>query len=175
MEPVLDDNIRCVIQAVELVETLSATIYNATSEASLGASIGGHIRHNIDHYCSFLGQSDSGQVDYDARNRDPMIELDPGVAYQRLQSIAMALGAFKTDDLDRSLRVRTDSGTTHAWSESTVRRELQFLLSHSIHHYAIIAMICRIHEVELPDDFGVAPSTLKFRQNTDGVTPSCAH
>ena len=61
-----------------------------------------------------------------------------------------------------------DCGRSGEWCASTGRRELQFLLSHSVHHYAIIAMICGQHEIEVPEGFGVAPSTLKYRESTAG-------
>ncbi len=46
-------------------------------------------------------------------------------------------------------------------SSSSLRRELHFLLSHTVHHYALIAMILARHGVEVEPDFGVAPSTLR--------------
>jgi len=47
------------------------------------------------------------------------------------------------------------------WSESTVKRELQYLQAHTIHHYALIALILRIQGITPHDEFGVAPSTLR--------------
>jgi hypothetical protein len=38
-------------------------------------------------------------------------------------------------------------------------RELGMLLSHTVHHYALIAMLLRARGIEPPADFGVAPST----------------
>ena len=47
---------------------------------------------------------------------------------------------------------------------STVRRELIFLVSHTVHHYALIAVMLRHQAVGLPADFGVAPSTLRHQR-----------
>ena len=73
----------------------------------------------------------------------------------------------------RELAVKTDTGSeidaAQAWTRSTGRRELQFLLSHTIHHYALIAVICNHLGVPLDPAFGVAPSTLRFQQQ-QGVT-----
>ena len=173
MDYVISDNIACIRQAVDLLDGFPSDVYCSASEASLGASVGGHIRHNIDHYSNFIAQARSGSVDYDTRSRDPQLECDPSVARQQLDSLALALAEFSETDIDLPLQVTTSSGSTNADSGSTLRRELQFLLSHSIHHYAIIAMICRMHEVEIPADFGVAPSTLQFRQQQQQAT--CAH
>ena len=163
IDPVLKDNIRCVGQAVDLVSGLGSETYAANNSDALGASIGSHIRHNIDHYKSFLGQVETGKVDYDDRSREAAAESDPGVAFQRLHSIGAALEKLHTANLDGSVEVKMDSGSNTEWSQSTLRRELQFLLSHSVHHYAIIAMICRAQDIAVPEDFGVAPSTLKYR------------
>ncbi len=50
-----------------------------------------------------------------------------------------------------------------AFHNSSLGRELQFLASHSVHHFAMIGGICRALEAPLPDDFGAAPSTIRHR------------
>jgi len=58
-----------------------------------------------------------------------------------------------------------DAGGNSEWTESSVRRELQFLLSHTIHHYALMVAIGQAHGFkEFERGFGVAPSTIKFQQ-----------
>jgi hypothetical protein len=175
LDPILQDNICCIEQALTLIGKLTPALYSTESDAAPGTTIGGHIRHNIDHYKSFLAQATTGSIDYDERERETAAETDPGVAFQRLSAIGAALGNFTEDDLGRPVKVKMDSGSAVGWSQSTLRRELQFLLSHSVHHYAIIAIVCRSHGIEVPADFGVAPSTLKYRDGLAGETPSCAH
>jgi hypothetical protein len=58
-----------------------------------------------------------------------------------------------------SLAVKQDSVV---WSYSSIGRELQFLLSHTIHHYALIALALRLQGYEPSAEFGVAPSTLQY-------------
>lgn len=165
MEPVLEDSVRCVQQALDLIGQLPSELYATKDDQALGASIGGHIRHNIDHYLSFLRQAEGGRIDYDDRQRESAAETDPGVAYQRLHAIGSAIAHLDAADLEKPVDVKVNCGRSSEWSASTVRRELQFLLSHSVHHYAIIAMMCERHEIPVPDGFGVAPSTLKYRQS----------
>ena len=63
------------------------------------------------------------------------------------------------------------AGSRPTWSATSVVRELQFLASHTVHHYAVIAAMLRPQGVEPGDDFGVAPSTLQYeRENA-----ACAH
>ena len=42
---------------------------------------------------------------------------------------------------------------------SNFLRELGFVSHHSVHHMAIIKVLCQNHGVTLPINFGVAPST----------------
>jgi uncharacterized damage-inducible protein DinB len=44
--------------------------------------------------------------------------------------------------------------------ETTVGRELAFVLSHTVHHNALIAVMARTLGVPVPDLFGYAPSTI---------------
>ncbi|UCF67889.1 MAG: DinB family protein [Acidobacteriota bacterium] len=53
------------------------------------------------------------------------------------------------------------------WSRSSVGRELRFLLSHTVHHFAIIGLMLRMLGGEPPAAFGVAPSTLDYWKETD--------
>jgi hypothetical protein len=41
-----------------------------------------------------------------------------------------------------------------------------FSISHAIHHYALISMICRYLGITLPEGFGVAPSTIHYRKES---------
>ena len=50
------------------------------------------------------------------------------------------------------------------WIVSTISRELQYLASHTVHHYALIALHLRDAGFTTDPDFGVAPSTLKHRE-----------
>ena len=43
-----------------------------------------------------------------------------------------------------------------------ISRELQVLSSHTVHHFALIAVTLRMHGVEMDPDFGMAPSTLRY-------------
>ena len=68
----------------------------------------------------------------------------------------------------RELLIKSDavgeSAASTVWARSTVERELQVLLSHTVHHYALIAVALRLHGLEVDPEFGVAPSTLRYWQ-----------
>lgn len=140
-----------------------------------GGSVGTHLRHVLDYYARFLDglHGTSGLVDYDERRRDPLIERDREVLIATIDRIASALDRVD-EEANLRLRVR-DNGRTNDedFTDSTVARELSFLLSHSVHHFALVAMMGRVLGVEPPDGFGVAPSTLRHWQATQG-DPACA-
>ena len=49
-------------------------------------------------------------------------------------------------------------------TESSINRELQYLQAHTIHHYALVALLLKTRGENPPSDFGFAPSTLQHAQ-----------
>jgi hypothetical protein len=66
-------------------------------------------------------------------------------------------------DASTPISVRSEDEAEDVWMPSTLGRELEFLRSHTVHHYALIALIFRAHEASVPSSFGVAPSTLRYQ------------
>lgn len=138
------------------------------SDRPRAAGMGPHLRHCLDFYLCFLRDFESGRIDYDARDRESGIESDRGTAIATIESIVSRLTAL--DDLaqDREIEVRCDCApfeqSDSAWHRSTVGRELRFLASHTVHHYALIAEVARALDIEPGEDFGVAPATLAYWQ-----------
>lgn len=160
-----------------LLANLDPRIYTAPGRGAFRSSIGAHIRHNLDHFTSFFDGLPMGRIDYEARRRDDGISQFPEHALADIGKHLDALGAWTagTDD-GRTLQVREESDDSAVcelrWLDSSVGRELQFLLGHTVHHHAIIALLLYQHEVPLPDGFGVAPSTQRHEQNRSAVAAS---
>jgi uncharacterized damage-inducible protein DinB len=163
------DNIGYLQQGVDLLGRLSDEDYVRASKATYGSGIGGHMRHCIDHYTNFLAGLPSSRIDYDARQRDPRIEKERALAVEKMREIARSLEALRAKGGDAELAVKMDCGDDSDeaswWSQSTVRRELQFLISHTVHHYALIGMILKFQGKDPGPDFGIAPSTLRYNQS----------
>lgn len=161
-------------QGIELLDSLPEGLY-AASDAGGGSGMGPHLRHCIEFYRCFLGGLAEGKVDYDGRQRERALEVDPTRARAALESLERELaGVAEGLDLGRSLIVRSDAETPtpESWCPSSIGRELSFLLSHTVHHYALIAQIARRQGHEPDRDFGLAPSTLRFRdQNAATCAP----
>ena len=122
----------------------------------------------IDCYRCFLLGLESREVDYDARDRDRRIETDRDFAAGAIAQVIDRLQNLPDASLDTELKIQVDTAAWEQgktlWTRSTIARELQFLLSHTVHHYALIALILRGHGFDPGAEFGVAPSTLEYRK-----------
>ena len=151
-------------QAIELLGRIDDAVFVATSPLSPRGSIGGHLRHIVDSYQCFLTGVDKGRIEYYLRQRDVAIERNRVLAIVRMDETIDDLRAVSVIDGDRSLLVSTEDASLSNpdWSISSVLRELDYLQNHTVHHYALIAMLLRLHEIDPGPEFGVAPSTLKY-------------
>lgn len=127
-----------------------------------GAGIGPQLRHCADFYRALLDGLAGGRIDYDARKRDPLFEVNRAYAARELDALADAVRTL--DRLpDRSLEVHTEATVLErvgdAWCASSLRRELFVLLSHTVHHHALVRERLRRRGIDPGEDFGIAPST----------------
>ena len=161
------DNVAYLEQALQLVSSLGDEVYLRSGQPAYGSGIGSHLRHCLDHYSNFLSGLPDGRVDYDARARDPRVEQDRAHAAAVLRDLIARLQALAETPAERVIQVKMDCGDdcdpSAWWTGSTVGRELQFLISHTVHHFALIAMILRLQQVNPGPGFGVAPSTLRYQ------------
>lgn len=161
MLQLIQDNVRCLRQGMVLLQSLPVPEYTRAESACFDASVGEHMRHLIDHYACFVRDLPAGRINYDTRSRDRAVETDPAQAVARLHTLIEALGE---KELKAPVEVVMDTGgESGGWARSSVHRELQFLLSHAVHHYALIAVFCRLRGIGTEPSFGVAPSTLRYR------------
>ena len=163
------DNIAVLKQGIELASCLGP-IFSSVTPGYLQGSIGAHFRHCIDFYTCFLSSAHSGRINYDLRARNERVESDPELAAFELQAIADALRSFTFADGHTELLVvlegSTRIGERPCWSRSSIARELQSLSSHTVHHYAFIAIALRLQGIEPASEFGIAPSTLEYWRRT---------
>lgn len=160
-------NIEFLRQGRTLLEQLDDETYTACDPPVYNSGIGEHMRHILEHYEMFAGGLAAGFIDYDARRRDLTVSSSCAAAAERLDSIIAALSAVDAADRPIEVKLAASKFETHddPRSDSTVKRELQYLQAHTIHHFALIAMILRMRRIDVPADFGVAPSTLQYRMS----------
>lgn len=159
----LDGNRNLLAQGVDLLERLEDGLY--TSPRGTWAPVGTQYRHVIEHYLCFLQGLPSRRVDYDARARDARIEHSRAAALDATREVLAALAGIAPDE-DPAVQVQMDCGSGECgdWRASSVGRELQFLCSHTVHHFALIKLLLEGSGVELAPEFGVAPSTLAYQR-----------
>jgi uncharacterized damage-inducible protein DinB len=157
-------NIRFLEQGIALLASIDDRTYTRTDPALFRSGMGGHMRHCLEHYAQLLEGLDSGLVDYDARSRDRRVEHEREAAIARSREIIAGLAQLQSADAAQRLRIRSDCGDGHhreaTCKDSSLGRELQFMLSHTTHHFALIAIILRLQGIEPGEDFGVASATL---------------
>jgi hypothetical protein len=125
--------------------------------------VGGHLRHVVEHYEALVLGLPRGVVDYDGRPRDRELEASPALARSRLLGLRHVIGQWTPDMLDRSVQVLGLGGMEGDFEfnvDSSVGRELAFLASHAVHHFALLAEHLQRHGVPMPAHFGKAPGTV---------------
>jgi uncharacterized damage-inducible protein DinB len=166
---ILDAAVDILRQGEDLLRVLSAKAYAHKLPIAFNGSIGGHYRHCLDHFTSLLRGLDSDLVDYDHRERDPRLEHDPMFALSLTRQIRNALERLDPDALATAVSARCEVSYAHGSSpvtQSSLGRELVYAIAHGIHHYALISIMARLLNAELPPHFGIAPSTVAHQKNT---------
>jgi hypothetical protein len=151
-------------QGESLLRALDDEKYRRKLRPAFNSAVGGHYRHCLDHFQSLLDGLDADEVNYDHRKRDPRIENDREFALSETHRILSACQSIPENFLGFPINVRSkvnyeiDAAPLIA---STVGREFMYAVAHAIHHYAILKLVAAAMAVQLPYEFGVAPSTLK--------------
>lgn len=161
---------------VEILEELRAVIRTLNDveftrpmgPLFLDATIGGHVRHCLDHVRAIVDGHDTGAIDYDHRERGTAIERSAAAAEAECGSLASSLRGLSRVESNRGARVsvmpRRDGEPVELGS--TLARELAFVLSHTVHHNAMIRGMVTSLGRPLPKAFGYAPSTLAHQDGS---------
>ena len=167
---IIEDNINALRQGVELIERIGNGLYADARPPFLTSGVGGHVRHCIDFYDSFLSSFETGRINYALRKRNPQVEMNRRLAISEMEAIIEKLRRLSPADLQGTVQVISEESSGpldgSGWGRSSVMRELQSLLSHTIHHYALVAVALRLQGFEPAAEFGVAPSTLAYWSQT---------
>jgi hypothetical protein len=151
------------VQLSESLRQLTDSEYKQPSSILFNATIGQHIRHIIELFTCLEQGYDAGIVNYEKRKRDYRIETEREFAIALLKDVYI-----KLDKPNKTMILEaedyTDTMETVA-IPSNYYREIAYNLEHTIHHMALVRVgINEVSSVELPEDFGVAYSTIKYRQ-----------
>jgi hypothetical protein len=150
-------------QLSESLRQISTDEYKMPSRILSGATIGQHVRHIIELFLCMEKGYETGVVNYEKRQRDYRIETDKNFALDLMLDVFNNLDKPNKDFI---LEAEDYCDTAEIVSvPSNYYRELTYNLEHTIHHMALIRVgINEVSTVELPVEFGMAYSTIKYRQ-----------
>jgi hypothetical protein len=154
--------IKVVQQLTDLLEQLKPCEYQQSLAVLNGSSIGQHTRHIVEFYLCLLNGLSAGVVDYDARERNLLLENDLTFATNTLRNIENRIEAIQNLNEPLLLNVGYNSDN-QTLIETNFMREMVYLVEHSIHHYALIRIGLQQNfaGINIPKNFGVAYSTVK--------------
>lgn len=151
------------VQLAATLQQLSAYEYAQPCKTLYSNTIGQHVRHIIELFQCLENGYDEGKVNYEKRKRNALIESDKKIAEKLLNEIhavlnkpnkELVLEACYDDISDEQITIATN-----------YYREIAYNLEHTIHHMALIRTgIQEVSHIAVPEDFGVASSTLKHRK-----------
>lgn len=162
-------NAALLAQAATMITRLGA---EAAADFVYARAVGPHLRHIVEHYLALVNALAAGDrcVCYDARSRDLRVQTDPSATLCALQELDERFAVLAQD---QSLALQTPlvtrllagvRGEMELTVDTSLGRELLFLSSHTVHHFALLGQYCRNAGVELGHDFGKAPATMAFEQ-----------
>ena len=155
-------------QLGSFISGLEPSVYTRDSEVVKGGTLGKHVRHILDHFQGAICTPSGEVIDYDHRDRGTAVETEASAANEQIGSLRSAMNAFDAEALAEPVTTRVMCSSDGVCEElgSTRAREIFFAMHHAIHHNAMIKSIAREFGVELPHDFGTAPSTLNFEKTS---------
>jgi len=152
-----------ILQLHQLLKQLTDEEYREGCKSLSGATIGQHVRHIIELYQCLDQGYHSGVVNYEKRKRDIVIETSRQEAMNLLDEMLV-----KVDKPDKLLQLEAldyDESGEKIMISTNYHRELAYNLEHAIHHMALIKVgVLTLTNIRLPEEFGVAYSTVKHRR-----------
>ena len=153
-------------QLAQVTGQLTEEDFSKPIETLSGSSIGQHIRHTIEFFLCLMDGAHKGEINYDKRKHDKFIEEDPKLASSVIQSINTFLSKSIEDHPVKLMANYSVDGQTEIAVPSSYYREIAYNIEHAIHHMALIKIGLK-HlggAVRLPEHFGVASSTVRYRK-----------
>jgi uncharacterized damage-inducible protein DinB len=153
-----------------ILEAISDEDYLTHHAFYLGSSVGGHVRHTLDHWAKLLNHDFTlgadEPIDYDSRERYTETELNRLIALSANDKILHGLNtALQSRQPNTPVKVMFlgDSKTGERYTvESTFARELSFVSHHATHHLSTIKLLMQTMSYTLPREIGMATSTIQY-------------
>ena len=164
---VFESSIDVLLDLKAAIQELPQKEYSQSIDFMFNASVGQHCRHIVEFFQCLQAQCITGKICYDLRQRNLQIEQSQNYAIDAIEQVIEWLSTAP-DDKKLYLMVNHELEDEGAQTsvQSSLIRELVFNIEHAIHHMAIIKIGLKLTlpSLELPEHFGVAPSTIRHNQ-----------
>lgn len=163
----LKAQIHVLSEVKNLLHRLNTTAFITKNSVLFGGTIGEHFRHIIEFYICFFEQKKTGVVNYDLRNREPILEKKLTVGIKKINEVIEQIKQLekstnKSVFLDNCLNAEDKMNPV----QTSFYRELSYCMDHCVHHQNLIKIALQeqglLHLID--KNFGVAFSTQKYRQ-----------
>ncbi|MEK6781728.1 MAG: hypothetical protein AABY93_08475 [Bacteroidota bacterium] len=154
-------------QLTDVVRQIDEKDFCKPSETLSQSTVGQHLRHTVEFFICLEQGFRKGLVNYDKREHDKLIESDKFIALAAIERIKDFV-SNQTKDQVLQLEVGYDRHTDDCLTISTnYFRELTYNIEHAVHHMAIMKIGIRevASYVKMPSDFGVAVSTIRYKES----------
>jgi len=150
-------------QLLDVLENLTDTQYSVPVDLLSGATIGQHIRHIVEFFQELDKGYANGTVNYDRRSRSHALEMSRLLAICQLSEM---LHSVDRPEKDLVLVAHPAAGdAAPVVIPTNYSRELLYNMEHIVHHMALLRIgVTAVTTLTLPPQFGVAASTLQYRQ-----------
>ena len=161
MNDIAQFNIITLNNLVKLISPLDK-IYAQKDIHLNNETIGKHVRHIIDFYLCFINGIKIKFIDYDKRERNKKVENDKEYA---IKTISVIINLLKNSHLNTPITINLNLSITKRSLNSSIERELMYIVDHAIHHGHIIQLFIKN---QYPNDYNntefYSPSTLDQAQ-----------
>lgn len=152
-------------QLNHIIQSCQDEDFSRPLEELSGSTFGQHIRHTLEFFICLFDAKNDGVVNYDQRKHDTLIETDRKLACSVIDSIHDFLDKNHEDfELKFEANYTAHEGSNEGM-KSSFYRELSYNIEHAIHHMALIKIAVKqsLSYITLPEHFGVASSTVRYR------------
>ncbi len=154
-------------QLADVISEMEEKDFVKPSPTLSNSTVGQHLRHTLEFFFCLEQGFEKGLVNYDKRAHDKLIESDKFIALAAIDRIKEFIANQKSDKaLKLEVGYERDSELCLT-IDTNYFRELTYNIEHAVHHMAIMKIGIRevAHNIQLPADFGIAVSTLRYKES----------
>lgn len=152
-------------QLNQIIEACKEEDFSKPLPELSNSTFGQHIRHTLEFFICLFDAKNDGVVNYDQRKHDTLIETDKKLAQSVISTIEDFLDKNQEDfeiTFEANYAIKDEANDQ---MKSSFYRELAYNIEHAIHHMALLKVAVKqsLTYIALPEFFGVASSTVRYR------------